>query len=746
MGEQTQNNLGSIQEAINQAENGSTIYVPAGIYFEHVIINKTISIVGENVSTTIIDGTSSGTVVTITTDSVSITGFTIRNSGWGWTRNGIYVHKADNCHIEENLLITNCHNIRLNHSRNSRVLGNNIKGNGYGIRLINTFNCTAIGNNVSDVIGAIHLQNATSCVVRRNYVTESNQGIRLYSPDVYNMIMENTVYNNTYDGMIEAMPGNTTFFRNFIFHNNFIDNSYPFICRVSGNFWDRGYPDGGNFWSRYSGVDSYSGLYQNETDCDGIGDAPFTVAAYNRDNYPLVHPYGSIRNIDTDQVYLTIQSAIDASETLNGHTILIRSGIYHENIEISKPLKLIGENRSSIIDGRRKDTVVQVNADNVTVAGFTIRNSGLSFPPYGMHCGLLLDHASGSNISNNSIKDNLIGIFLSFSQRNTLAYNTVSSNQDKGVCLWYSGENTLFGNQIFNNLYNFGVSGGDDADFLNSIDTSNTVDGKPIYYVIGVENRVFNQPDIGVLYLVDCANIIVENLHLAGNGHGVFFYNTSNSRIENVTVSKNSYGIYVQNSVNNTVAFSYCSQNWVGICLLGSRNVTIDGNTAASNEKGISLYEADNNLIVRNTLSNNLYGIRFFDSGLNQVFHNNLIENTHQADLIVSYKNVWDNGFEGNYWSDYNGTDTSTPLDGIGETNVPWHGLDYYPLTNFHWNPADLNHDLRIDIKDISSAAKAFGAYPSHPRWSRLADVNEDQIIDIRDLVLIAKSFGKTFG
>jgi parallel beta-helix repeat protein len=179
---------------------------------------------------------------------------------------------------------------------------------------------------------------------------------------------------------------------------------------------------------------------------------------------------------------------------------------------------------------------------------------------------------------------------------------------------------------------------------------------------------------------------------------------------------------------------------------LGSRNVTIDGNTAASNEKGISLYEADNNLIVRNTLSNNLYGIRFFDSGLNQVFHNNLIENTHQADLIVSYKNVWDNGFEGNYWSDYNGTDTSTPLDGIGETNVPWHGLDYYPLTNFHWNPADLNHDLRIDIKDISSAAKAFGAYPSHPRWSRLADVNEDQIIDIRDLVLIAKSFGKTFG
>jgi parallel beta-helix repeat protein len=280
---------------------------------------------------------------------------------------------------------------------------------------------------------------------------------------------------------------------------------------------------------------------------------------------------------------------------------------------------------------------------------------------------------------------------------------------------------------------------------MNSIDTSNTVDGKSIHYVIGVENRVFNQPDIGVLYLVNCANIIVQNLNLAGNGHGVFFYNTSNSRIENVTVSKNSYGIYVQNSANNTVAFNHCSQNWVGICLLDSRHVTVDSNTATSNEKGISLYEADNNLITRNTLSNNLYGIRFFDSGLNQAFHNNLVENTHQADLIVSYKNVWDNGFEGNFWSDYNGTDTSTPPDGIGETNVPWQGLDYYPLTNLYWNPADLNHDLKIDIKDISSAALAFGAYPGDSRWSRQADVNGDQRIDIRDLVLIAKSFGKAF-
>jgi hypothetical protein len=54
----------------------------------------------------------------------------------------------------------------------------------------------------------------------------------------------------------------------------------------SVNFWDSGYPSGGNYWSNYTGVDA---------DNDGIGDEPYTIDANNTDRYPLV---GSINVFD----------------------------------------------------------------------------------------------------------------------------------------------------------------------------------------------------------------------------------------------------------------------------------------------------------------------------------------------------------------------------------------------------------------------------------------------------------------
>jgi hypothetical protein len=61
----------------------------------------------------------------------------------------------------------------------------------------------------------------------------------------------------------------------------------------------------------------------------------------------------------------------------------------------------------------------------------------------------------------------------------------------------------------------------------------------------------------------------------------------------------------------------------------------------------------------------------------NTFFHNNLIDNKRQAD---DYKNVWDNGVEGNYWSDYSGSDSDG--DGIGDTPyyIPTDAQDRYPL------------------------------------------------------------------
>ncbi len=527
----------------------------------------------------------------------------------------------------------------------------------------------------------------------------------MYSPCIRNKFYENTVYNNTYDGMIEAMPGNTTFSGNQIFHNNFVDNRHPFIYKVSGNIWDDGYPSGGNYWSKYDGTDLLSGPYQNETGCDGIGDTPYQINNYEADSYPLIHPYSSIRNINTNLTYLTIQSAIDASETLDGHTLIVGSGIYYENVHVHKSLFVIGENRlTTIVDGNNIGKVLSISADNVTFSGFTVRNSGSNYPPYGEDCGVYLDHVAGCNISNCLVAHNRIGIYLYFSNSNVIQHNKVESNLRNGIWLWNSGNNILEGNKISNNSYNFGVSGGSFFHFNNHIDENNTVNGKPIHYKIGVrDEKIDNKTDIGVLYLINCFNITVQNLNLTNNRHGLFSYNLTRSRIQEVKAWNNSYGIYLQNSNRNVIQDSNCIKNWVGIQLYNSNNNTVQNNIARDSEKGVSLYEADNNCLVENDISTCLYGIRFYSSNLNMILHNNLIDNAHQADLIVSHQNVWDNGFEGNFWNDYTGKDTNR--DGIGDTsyviaNSSLTDQDHHPLVgkfdNFNIYYQETPHQVSV--------------------------------------------------
>jgi len=56
----------------------------------------------------------------------------------------------------------------------------------------------------------------------------------------------------------------------------------------------------------------------------------------------------------------------------------------------------------------------------------------------------------------------------------------------------------------------------------------------------------------------------------------------------------------------------------------------------------------------------------------------------------------------------------------------------------------DVNGDGKVDGKDITVVAKAFGSYPAHPRWDPSADVNGDGIVNALDIAIVAKNFGKT--
>jgi hypothetical protein len=58
--------------------------------------------------------------------------------------------------------------------------------------------------------------------------------------------------------------------------------------------------------------------------------------------------------------------------------------------------------------------------------------------------------------------------------------------------------------------------------------------------------------------------------------------------------------------------------------------------------------------------------------------------------------------------------------------------------------PGDLNHDGKVDVKDLVLFVKAFGSFPGHPRWNPDADINGDNKVNIIDLIMLKKNFGKS--
>lgn len=325
----------NITTALQHAPAGSTIYVCNGTYYESIVINETVSLVGENRKTTIIDGCSIGSVVEITVDNVIISGFTINNSGQEWPDSGLKLLKARNCaisgndltnnfdgiklfdsssnnNISENNIINNLGGISLYYSSNNSIHENSITANnGFGIFLHFSSNNSMCGNNIVnnrwgieldfysdfnrisgndirannvDGIGFDHSMNNT--IFRNNIAANNECGVRISGTSEYNLIYGNDIMDN-FDGI--RLSGSSS--NNTIFHNNFVGNQrHASTYNSYGNQWDDGYPLGGNFWSNYTGIDFYGGSCQNVTGSDGVGDTANVISAGNCDRYPLIFP------------------------------------------------------------------------------------------------------------------------------------------------------------------------------------------------------------------------------------------------------------------------------------------------------------------------------------------------------------------------------------------------------------------------------------------------------------------------
>ncbi|MFO7619331.1 MAG: NosD domain-containing protein [Thermoplasmata archaeon] len=208
---------------------------------------------------------------------------------------GISITSTRTTEISHNTALNNNVGFHVSSASDNTLSNNTASGNTDGIYMVSSVpwtssNNTLRGNNlISNINFGIHLISSQNNSIIDNNASNSMCGIYLYlSYSRFNHITNNVIQNNTYGLFLEGAHDNT------IYHNRLIDNAILQGYDDRTNFWDAGYPSGGNYWSDYTGIDEYSGPLQDQAGADGIGDTPYTNIEGDmgaQDNYPLMAPW-----------------------------------------------------------------------------------------------------------------------------------------------------------------------------------------------------------------------------------------------------------------------------------------------------------------------------------------------------------------------------------------------------------------------------------------------------------------------
>ena len=203
-------NFSTIQGGIDAAETGDTIYVYNGTYFENIVIDKSITLIGENQSNTIIDGRVAGNVIKVNAGFVTIKNFTIQHSGLIFPNSGINLSSNSNL-IVNNFITDNFYGMTLYKASKNIIRGNTIQnGNHCGIYMSVSSNNTIVENTIQN----------------NNY-----NGVGLYDSSDYNTIQSNNLKNNDFCAVNIRISS-----KNMIMNNNIIDNYIGIHLPRSKNF------------------------------------------------------------------------------------------------------------------------------------------------------------------------------------------------------------------------------------------------------------------------------------------------------------------------------------------------------------------------------------------------------------------------------------------------------------------------------------------------------------------------------
>jgi parallel beta-helix repeat protein len=195
-------------------------------------------------------------------------------------------------------------------------------------------------------------------------------------------------------------------------------------------------------------------------------------------------------------------------------------------------------------------------------------------------------------------------------------------------------------------------------------------------------------------------NTIAGNLILATESLGVDLLGSSYNNVRGNQISSTGQaGVMIESTIESKPVFNYINENRIsctenGVYLRGgARDNFVFKNLITDCKNSVMLSGGYENTFVGNNISRSMqYAVCLAISDDNIFYHNNFVDNAvlayEQHEFYYpspfsyySERNTWDNGEEGNYWSDYTGYDADG--NGIGDTPHPVYEnfTDRYPLT-----------------------------------------------------------------
>ena len=383
---------------------------------------------------------------------------------------------------------------------------------------------------------------------------------------------------------------------------------------------------------------------------------------------------------DNFTIYIREDGSITGTDKIYRHGNMY---IFIEDINTGdSPYGISIEKNNIFVDGRGHTLQGNYNTSQTS--------SGISI--MGVHL-----RASHVTINNLNIENYRCGI-----QQNDVSNNYITNNRitycNLGISFSDSPNNVLESNKLENNVQHLRITVDKLAQYNNDIDTSNTVDGKPIYYWLQKSGSTLPL-HAGLVFLIDCKRITIQNLNLS-SGQNILLHSTTDSTIQNNTLIGNGEytGIHLLDSTEIQIIGNTIKSQSNGIHLQNSLSNHIEQNQIVKNAIGIEIETANNNEITNNTFSQNGYALFLSNSVGNTISNNEMMDNTNG--LSVGGENfVTGNVLTGNSGTAIKIDAHVTLTDNIVTNNE--YGIDVFRHDNILKNNTMMNNTYNLFLSGV---------------------------------------------